>query len=756
MNKLVKFPLTSGKLPAIKKGTDWREYVGEASTPMIGIMVPEGVFVIDVDTHKGASVGDIEATLGLGDIFDWDSAILQNTLNGGLHFAFNVPHGLDLPNTTNILGIPGIDSRSSNKGYIATGRGYEDLTMIGLLETLGDPLPCLPALPDEFIKLIKMGTSQVEPSDLLSMVINEPIDLTDDEARLYVSQLSDDHAENQDHWLRVGMGIYHQYEGGEKGWELFNEFSKRSPSNYDERANRRRWESFAKRTASVPITFASVITMAGGRNVAQVEKAKNLLQQITEAETRDEVVSLFKEVAALKLDTVDETILVKAFKSAFKSVIGESVTDADVRRILKRSRPRKKATFHEDYVYLTKTAEFVQRVCKSRMKREAFNMKHNIDTPPDQDGNPQPAAVFIDGMIEILHTGMYAPQFGDSFTYDGIDYLNTFRPNTLERVDYKSGVAVVAVKKHIAHLLPSAKEQRLIINYLAHNVQFAGVKIPWSIILQGVQGDGKSFISEMMKHVLGASNCASINVESLDEKFTPWAEGNQMVFIEELKLDNYKKYETLNKLKPYITNPTVSVRRMREDTFEAINTTNYFALTNFRDALPIDINDRRYCVLFSQWQNKDKLDTFMLENEGYYPQLYKTMRNGAGEILDWLLRLPIDPWFMQATTAPETEAKRSMIEISKSDERIVVEDAIEACDRADVNVEFINITELQSWALLDLDFMNTFPQTKRLRMILIDLGYHVLSKRVRNDSGRLIKFYAKDCNADPSTFLNSH
>jgi len=753
MNKLVQFPLKADKSPAVQKGTDWREYEGDVFTPLIGIMIPKNVFIIDVDTYKGASVGDIEVETGCS--FDWEEAALQETLRGGLHYAFSVPDDVELPNATNLLGIKGIDSRSTRKGYIATGQGYNDLTLVGVIQTLNNP-DSLPQLPPEFIGLIETNgndTNEPESGDLLSLVVNQPIDLNDDDVRLYLGKLTDDQAHDQDQWLRVGMGLFHQYSGDETGWELFDEFSKRSPSNYDQKANRRRWDSFAKRSTSNPITFASVITMAGGRKVAQAEKAKGLLIRISDADSREEIVELFKEAAALRLDTVDETILVKAFKKSFKVVTGETISESDVRRIIKRSRPRKTATFHEDYVYMKKTAEYVERDSKARMKREAFNVEHNRDTPTDSDGNPQAASTYAENVIETVHGGMYAPQFADSFNYDGLDYLNTYRPNKLERVDYKAGSAVSMVKKHIAHLLPDKYEQSIIINYLAHNVQHAGKKIPWSIILQGVQGDGKSFISEMMKHVLGASNCASINVESLDEKFTPWAEGNVMVFIEELKLDNYKKYETLNKLKPYITNPTVSVRRMREDMFEAINTTNYFALTNFRDALPIDINDRRYCVLFSQWQSKDKLQAFMKDNEGYYPKLYKTMREGVGEILDWLLRFPIDNWFLSATTAPETAAKRSMIEISKSDERLTVEDAIEACERDDINEEFINITELQTWASLDPDFMNSFPQTKNLRRILIDLGYHVLSKRVRDKNGRVVKIYAKDPDADPSKLV---
>jgi hypothetical protein len=753
MNKLVMFPLRGDKSPAVPKKTDWREYKGAVNTQMIGVMIPKGVFVIDVDTYKGVCVGDFEAAIGCE--IDWDEAELQKTIRGGMHYAFKVPDDLDLPNTTNLLSVNGIDSRSSGKGYIATGEGYSDLTMFGVIQTLNNP-DMLPQLPSKFINLMidnVENSNSVETSDLMSLVVSQPLELTDDDIGLYMSKLSDEHATESDQWLRVGMALYHQFGGGEDGWELFDEFSKRSPDNYDQRTNRKRWESFGNRSTNSPITFASVITMAGGRKTGDVEKAKTLVDKIQGITTREELADILKEAGALMLDTLDEMDIVKALRIAFKSILKESVTESQIRRIIKRHRPRKIATYHEDYVYLTQTGEFMERTNKTSIGERAFNMRHDTDTPTDFDGNPQRASEYSKGQIEIVFTGMYAPQFSDAFTYDGIDYINTYRPNTLLRVDYTTGVVVDAVKGHLAHLLPDPREQNIIIDYLAHNVQRAGQKIPWTIILQGVQGDGKSFISEMMKHVLGMSNCASINVQALDEKYTPWAEGNQMVFIEELKLDNYKKYETLNKLKPYITNPTVSVRKMRIDNYEAINTTNYFALTNFKDALPIDINDRRYCVLFSQWQSKDKLDLFMKDNEDYYPKLYATMREGVGEILDWLLVHPISPAFLKATTAPTTRAKTTMVEISKSEYRLAVEDAIEACERDDVTDHVVNITELQRWVSLEPDFMNDFPTKKKLTNILSDLGYQPLDKRVRDKNGRVVRIYCKDSTADAQAFV---
>jgi hypothetical protein len=248
----------------------------------------------------------------------------------------------------------------------------------------------------------------------------------------------------------------------------------------------------------------------------------------------------------------------------------------------------------------------------------------------------------------------------------------------------------------------------------------------------------------MMKHVLGTTNCRSITAEALDEKFTGWAEGSSLITIEELKLDNHRKYDTLNKLKPYIANSTISVRRMQRDLYEAINTTNYLAFTNYKDALPIDNNDRRYCVLFSQWQSKDRLMEFITANPNYYSDLYNDMRGNTGEILDWLMSHPIPDSFMALNRAPDTSAKHSMLQMNKGADYLLVEDAINEFECEDVNNHIVNVTKLYQLATDRFnDGYELFPKDARLRNILLDMGYHNIG-RYKNRHRKNQTIYCKD------------
>lgn len=736
-NKIITFPLTADKSPACKG--DWGKYKGEVKTALYGVAVPDNLIVLDVDTYKGVTLDDVEEVLGCS--LDWDEAELQSTLNGGKHYAFRVGAGLNLKNGKDVLGCKGFDTRSAGKGYIATGEGYESDCFMPVDQALASP-DLFPFLPGEAVARLDAGA--VEEDDFLSMVVSQPLDISGEDVGVYMSKLTAANAD--DDWLTVMFGLYHQTGGSDEGWLLFDEFSQLCPDKYDERKNRARWESCGKNKSANPTTFASVINLVGGRAVVELDKFELLKARVVECVDQTELRELVVDIASFKMDALNMAVMVKVLANQFKRVLGETFSEAQIKKVLKTAKGGQGADYYEDYIYLTSTGEYMQRGTKTTMGPRAFDVRHGRDTPSDGEGNPQSATSFVNDKIDCVHDGMYAPSFDEMFTYAGVDYFNTYRPTDLKRVENGRTDIVDRIIGHIAHLLPKEEEQQLVINYLAHNVQFAGKKLQWSMVLQGVQGDGKSFLAEMMKHILGASNCRTVTVESLDEKYTPWAEGNCMVFIEELKLDNYKKYETLNKLKPYIANPTVSVRRMQTDVYEAINTTNYFALTNFKDALPIDDNDRRYCVLFSQWQSSEKLKAWLLNNPSYYSDLYDDMRENAGEILDYLLTHKIPDSFLCLNRAPDTDAKRQMISIAKSDDYLIVEDAIDEFKCWDINEHIVNITKLgaQVENSFESDY-SQFPKTNRLKNILLDMGYHYIGRyKTKGEQRKNQRVYCKD------------
>ncbi|MGL4516782.1 MAG: DUF5906 domain-containing protein [Shewanella sp.] len=732
---MVVFPLTDRKTPAIEKGTSWHTYNGPVSTPMVGVAIPDGIFVIDADLYKGVTLEQIEEILGCA--LPWDAAELQNTMQGGRHYAFSVPMGGSLLNTKNAFGLIGFDTRSAGKGYIASGYGYELLSFMHdtTAEALDDK-DCWPRLPD--VALAKVTNSRVrdnsaedETCDLLDAIAAQPLDLTIEQVRQYVERLPWETSESED-WLRVGMAIKHQL--GDAGWPLFDEFSRRCPEKYDEVMNRRRWNSF-KTEGKDPVTFASVIKLAGGAVATAKIEGEHIKQQLAEAADVGQLEELLKRAANLRMDKIAEEAFLKTVQAKYTALTGSKPSLPTIRKEIKTKRVSKlSGDFVDEYVYCTSAGEWMHRESKSAMKSHAFDVVNNRRTPPDNDGNKQSATTYAMDRVEPVDSTMYFPAAAETFERAGLRYLNMYRAPEIETVPVGTTDIVERVKGHIAHLLADKREQDILIDYLAHNVQNPGVKKEWAIVLQGVQGDGKSFFAEMMSHVMGSNNVRIMGVETLESPFTGWATGQCMTFIEELKLDNLRKYEVLNKLKMYVSNPTVEEHKKGKDPHTVVNTTNYIALTNFKDAIPIDTTDRRYCILFSRWQQKGALVAFKEANPGYYPELYAAMRANFGELRQWLLEHEISAEFVEASTAPDTNAKEMMTELSKSSSQIAVEEGIEHF-KAQIELDdggTIDVTWLSKLAkdasAFD-DKWEDFPAKSALKNALLNAGWELVGRK---------------------------
>jgi hypothetical protein len=247
------------KVPAVPKNTDWRDYKADRgeieAASNIGIVIPQGLICIDVDFHKdGLSLSDIDDALDCE--LPWDEAEAQETISGGKHYFFTVPEDRVLRQGSNLLGVVGFDTRTSDKGWIASGKGYTDLTMLGLLGALD--ICDFPALPERAVDMLDAGRDSVSDdsdNDLLDMLDSEKLDISMKDVEAYMNKLTPEHSENDDTWWRVGAALSHQTDNSEEGWALFDKFSRLSMENYDEKMNRRRWESFAKSTSGKPIRF---------------------------------------------------------------------------------------------------------------------------------------------------------------------------------------------------------------------------------------------------------------------------------------------------------------------------------------------------------------------------------------------------------------------------------------------------------------------------------------------------------------------
>lgn len=258
------------KVPALNKGQSWQTYDGDykeiEGSKNYGVVVPEGILIIDLDLHKGVNKGYIEKELGCP--LQWQ--LLQKTISGGEHYAFRVPQGVELKQGSNLFGLAGFDTRCSGRGWLCTGEGYERELDIEIALDVED----WPELPKKALDKLGRSAPSVDSDDLMALVVNEPLDITRKECIEHVKNLSVFRADDYDDWLRVGMGLHHQSQGSEWGLKVWRAFSKKSDKFAGDADLIKRWSSFNGKSNN--ITFASVIKMS------KADLEKKTLEEIKE------------------------------------------------------------------------------------------------------------------------------------------------------------------------------------------------------------------------------------------------------------------------------------------------------------------------------------------------------------------------------------------------------------------------------------------------------------------------------------------
>ena len=108
---------------------------------------------------------------------------------------------------------------------------------------------------------------------------------------------------------------------------------------------------------------------------------------------------------------------------------------------------------------------------------------------------------------------------------------------------------------------------------------------------------GKNTFFTIVREALGLDNCAVIMPEEAIDKAKSFLE-NQLVLIDEIKLDGdyKKKVQTLNVMKPLMTNEYHRSRPLYKNWRDVYSTCSFMLFTNHSDALAVDTNEARYTI----------------------------------------------------------------------------------------------------------------------------------------------------------------
>lgn len=219
---------------------------------------------------------------------------------------------------------------------------------------------------------------------------------------------------------------------------------------------------------------------------------------------------------------------------------------------------------------------------------------------------------------------------------------------------------------HTEYLIPEERERAHVLDFLGHIVQKPREKVLHALLLYGMQGIGKSYLARVLELVLGQHNVRVIGMPELSSSFNAWVEGVQVVRVEEVMM--LGRRELMNKLKPLITESTITINQKGLPTYTIPNRVNLLFFSNHHDALRLDADDRRYCVIHCPGEP---------QSTDYYQELFRWTDDNAPALLYYLQNRDLSGFNARGLPI-RTAAREIMVEASRDPLLMMIEARVDA------------------------------------------------------------------------------
>lgn len=508
---------------------------------------------------------------------------------------------------------------------------------------------------------------------------------------------------SRDEWLNHAAALKHQFAPSreDEAFALFDEWSSDGSKYGGGEETRALWDSLRQTPVGrAPVTIRSLLKSAteNGWDDGKIKETcfQKLVQWMENVPSITELVEkgVHKILATPLLSAIQEDILVSQLITQAKKRFAYSISSNAIRKDIARTKAHIRAmertpektrepNWTKSVVYIANANEFFRHRSGEKYRAESFNSFHARHLLPTEENLREagqavtPAALsrpvvnptdFALNHVKISTVYDYAydpSQPTEVFFVDrGRKYVNTYSP-TYPELDHKhASKAGEVFWDHLCHLITEEDYRRTLVDFMAFMVQSPGRKIRWAVLIQSVEGGGKTFLAETMKAVLGSEHVKTISGQAIKSGYNEWSFGHQLVVLEEVRVAGTNRHEIMNALKPLVTNDDISVNEKFRNQRQVRNISNYMLFSNHHDALALTPGDRRYFVVKSPLQTKSQV----LElGENYFPRLYAMLRDYPGAMRAYLDEWEISPTFSPDGHAPRTRYVQDLINDSAAD-----------------------------------------------------------------------------------------
>ena len=181
---------------------------------------------------------------------------------------------------------------------------------------------------------------------------------------------------------------------------------------------------------------------------------------------------------------------------------------------------------------------------------------------------------------------------------EGEKMINTFQPTEFMRQGKKNKAgAYPTIQRVIESAVGEGEILECFLNWLA--VAWQQKRKPLTAwVLHGTEGTGKGILfHDILRPLFGKSHAVQKRATELGSQFNGWLEPALIAFIDEIDADMFVNAKAVEAdLRTLITEPTVSIRRMRTDSYEVPNFTAFIFSSNKKRPVAIPPGDRRFNI----------------------------------------------------------------------------------------------------------------------------------------------------------------
>ena len=215
-----------------------------------------------------------------------------------------------------------------------------------------------------------------------------------------------------------------------------------------------------------------------------------------------------------------------------------------------------------------------------------------------------------------------------------------------------------------------------------------------ALLMISPQGCGKGTLIEFLEYILRKINIVSmVGVGNVVGKFNTILQGKRLICINEMSSTKDEFRSNFDKMKSYITDPTLIIEPKGINSYSVDNISNFIMFSNHRDSVIVEQQDRRYAIF--------EMSIKYMNNWDYFSNIRKKCFNQdvADEFYTYLMNFKTVPIHI----IPNTDLRNELINLSKANPIKFIDfvrDDPDSMERMTNKVKGIVLyTEYKKWCL---------------------------------------------------------